>query len=95
MDSWPTARETEEGISELVACRVATNPRDTHSKAIYKIENTPSDYNIVVDGDEKRNDARRDADAAQPGMDCVPHAQSAQSHPLTHAEFNQEQRDAF
>lgn len=48
--------------------------KKTYSKTIYKVENTPSDYNIVVDGDEKRNDTRRNPDAAQPRMNCVPHS---------------------
>lgn len=28
----------------------------TYPKTIHKVENTPGDYNIVVDGNEQRND---------------------------------------
>lgn len=65
--------------------------KKTYSKAIEEVVETPGDDDIVVEGDKQGDDAGGDSDATEPRMDLVPHAESAQSHSLSDAEFNQEQ----
>jgi hypothetical protein len=71
------------------------NEKRTYSKTIYEVIETPRDDNIVVNGNEESNDARRNANATEPGMDSCPYAESTQSHSLAHAEFNEKQRNSF
>lgn len=47
----------------------------THLEAVEEVEEAPRNDDIVVQGHEQGDDARGDADATEPGMDLVPHAQ--------------------
>lgn len=63
----------------------------TYTKAIHKVEDTPSDDNIVINCYEESNNTTADADATKPRMNRIPYAKWAETHPLTDAELDEEQ----
>lgn len=67
----------------------------THPKTVEEIEEHPRDNHVVVERHKQRDNARRDADAAQPRMYGIPHTQCTQPHTLPHAELDEEQRYAL
>lgn len=64
--------------------------KETHLKAVEEVVEAPRNDDIVVERYEQGDNAGGDADATQPGMDLIPHAQGAESHLLADAELNEE-----
>lgn len=46
----------------------------THSKTVYEVIDTPSDNNIIIYSNKQRHNAWRNADTAEPRMNCSPHS---------------------
>lgn len=67
----------------------------TYLEAVEEVEETPGDDDVVVECHKERDNAGGDADAAEPGMDCVPHSKGTQPHPLSDTQFNEEQWDSL
>ncbi|KAG8301636.1 hypothetical protein J6590_048832 [Homalodisca vitripennis] len=69
--------------------------KHSYSKRVKKVVENPGYDDVVIQGHEEGDSAGGNTDATKPGMDRVPDPERPQSHLLSDAELDEEERDAL